>query len=296
MFYVGNLATYWTTHFGCLSRRQPFILSAMLRSLLFCLVLLFSSIATASETQWFTDKTRELPPLLADPTEAQMKLGYLWRENKKSFLEVALGGQLGIVRQDLEDGAWALQGRAFMHSRFEFFSHSFDHQDSDFVGGFSFAYRKSKTVYELLLSHQSSHLGDDIQSRNLRRPINYSYEYARFIYSYTFSPELRLYSGVQISYRADPALLLWKPMWIIGGEVRPVSGLPELFFGTHCRFNGVHHYAPILSIATGYELGNAKNSVRRQRIQFEVYNGYSDLGQYFEHREFYLFLGVLFTL
>lgn len=269
----------------------------MLSLLFFCLATLspFLWADTSQSLQWFSDKPREMAPLLADPAEAQMKVGYLFKGDDKSYLEMGLGGQLGVVRADLEEGALAFQVRGQILSRFEFFSHSFDLQDTDFTGGLSTSYRHGTTVYEILTGHRSSHLGDDIQSRGLRSPINFSYEFVRFLSSFKIFDGIRLYGGAQTNVRSDPATIRWRPIFILGGDVRPFTNLPDFFTALDLRFMGPHEYSPNLSLAIGYELGNASQS-RRQRIQLEVFNGYSNLGQFDQTREFYFFLGFAFAM
>lgn len=266
---------------------------------LFFLVLLviFSSpslCAEATDFEWFSDHPRQIPPLLADPMEAQLRTGYLWSGKKKMYFEFGVGGQFEIARKTWDEGTLAFQGRAQAHSRFELFSHSFDLHNSDFIGGLSTTYRRESTVLEVLVGHQSSHLGDDIQSRGLGFPINFSFEFLRFLASLTIRETLRLYGGAQTNFRSDPASIRWKPTVILGGDWRPFSGAPDFFTALDFRFMGINQYSPNLSAAIGYELGDRERVKKRQRVQLQVFNGYSNLGQYYQHREFYVQLLIAY--
>lgn len=267
----------------------------MVRFLYFCLLFSGSALASAGESlRWFTDLPREFAPLLADPTEAQLKTGYILKGDRKSYLELDLGGQLGVLNKELSDAHFAVQGRAQVRSQFEFFSHSFDLQGTDYFGGVSVSYRKENLAFELLVGHESAHVGDDIQARTTKSPNNFSYESMRFLISRT-EGAFRAYGGLQSIFRADPSALLWKPTFILGSEYRPFADWIAFYTALDCRFLGVHAYSPNLNFAVGYDLGDT-NVTRRQRLQFEVYNGYSHLGQYFPAREFHFFFGILFAI
>jgi hypothetical protein len=257
----------------------------------------------ASEWQWFSDAPRELKALLADPRETQLRVGYLRQGNKNSYLDLGLGGHLGVARKETKESAFSLQVRALAMGRFQFGSKSFDYQNGDFIGGLASSYRHGQDAFEVFLSHQSSHLGDDVIAKG-RSFSNYSFESARILYSHDFTselwPSLRLYSGLAMKARAVPSRIQGKFMPIIGGDWYFLSRLPDLFVAADLRLKEENDFAPNFSFIVGYELGQkiqvAAQVQRRQRFFLELYNGYSNQGQFDQEREFSLFAGIGFTL
>lgn len=241
-----------------------------------------STMALAN-TEWLADRPRDFKALLADPRETQVRAGFLKADNQKSYMELGLGGHLGIVREESEDSATTLMARALIGSRFEIGSRSFDLQNTDFIGGLAGSYRKNDDALELFLFHQSSHLGDGIPQRN------YSLESLRVLYSRTFSL-LRLYGGGEIKLRSDPRDLAGKFSLISGGDWHFTE---DFFTAVDIRFKQETDFKSNVTFVIGYELGPLP---RRHRIFLELFDGYSNLGQFAHTREFYAMLGFGFTL
>src|SRR5205823_2948109 len=108
------------------------------------LIVLFFSVFSASLAQgaeWFTDKPREMKALLADPREAQLRVGYLYTGNKRSNLELGFGGHLGFFRQQTEEKVFAVDIRGLITARLGSNSHFFDYQNGDMIGGAAATYK-----------------------------------------------------------------------------------------------------------------------------------------------------------
>ncbi len=244
---------------------------------------------------WFSDYSRLYPPALADPREAQVRVGYLQNGNANSYLDMALGGDIGLVREAGDDPSWTLTIRALITSRFRFFSKYIDQQNSDYLGGAAFGFKAGPGLWEILLYHQSSHLGDGAFENEGKVPFNYSYEALRLEHSRFIGETFRWYLGADIKVRASPLRLWGKTTAIAGAEWHFLPTLPDLFTALDVKFKGENSWAPNTSLILGYELGDPKTTDRRQRLFLEVFNGYSNMGQYSSDREFYVFSGFGFT-
>jgi hypothetical protein len=250
--------------------------------------------ASDESWEWFSDKPRTFKALYADPRETQTRLAYL--RNHNSYMDFHFGGHLGVVRKEFTDSEFALIVRGMVASRFQMFSGSFDLQNDDFIGGLAASYKTGPHSVELFISHQSSHLGDEVIRKGILNGSNVSFESIRLLYSRELTSNLRAYGGTKFIMRSYNPLLRGNTVPILGAEWRPVTSLPGLLTAADIRFKQENHFSPNFTAVVAYELGNLDKIIHRQRIFLEFYSGHSNQGQFFSDEETSVALGFAFTL
>jgi hypothetical protein len=250
----------------------------------------------APEPGWrwdlFSDAGRAFPALLADPREAQIRLGYLQdTQRHESVFDLGFGGDLGVLRASDGDRDLTLTARGLIAPRFQFFSQSFNLINTDFLGGPALGFRRGPTAVELFPYHQSSHLGDDELVREGRPYSNYSYEAGRLLLSQMVARGLRLYGGPAVKVRGDPEELRGKVTLQAGAEGRIlVLGLPA-FAAVDVQSKEEADWQVSTCVQVGFELGNPERIVKRQRVFVEFYSGSSYLGQFYKESETHIMVG-----
>jgi hypothetical protein len=246
------------------------------------------------DLKFFSDEGRVLSPLVADPREAQIRFGFMQETRKgDAFYDQVLGGDLGILHyRPNETDIVSLTARGLMTARFQFWSESFDLLNADFRGGAALGYRSGPDALEAFLYHESSHLGDETIDNDERERIDFSREAFRVLWSHDFS-RLRLYAGPSVNLRADPDELARKVTMQAGAELpfalfgRPMYGALDL------QAKEEHHWDTNVAAQVGFELGNPSHHwYKRQRVFLEYFQGFSNMGQYFDERERYVLLGI----
>jgi len=242
--------------------------------------------------EWFSDRGRAFAPLLADPREAQVRVGFIYDKHEDKFLDLGFGGDVGLLRDSTDDGRlFSLTVRGLMTARFQFFSESFDMYNTDFIGGPAAGFRYKATAFELFLYHQSSHLGDDKIANGEREAIDYSREAVRFLASHEF-PGLRIYGGPTFNFRGEPDDLD-KAFIMQGGAERPFRLLGrEMYAAVDVQLREENDWDANLSAQIGMQLGNPAKVHHRQRVFIEYFTGHSNMGQYYDEHERYVMLGL----
>jgi len=244
----------------------------------------------------FSDRGRAFRPLIADQREAQVRMGFLQDTgDERSFLDLALGGDLGILH--LADGnRWgaSLTARGLVASRFEFFSDSFDLQDVDFIGGPALGFRSGPNSLEVFPFHQSSHLGDDLVGEGVT-PIDFSHEAVRLLAARELPLGLRAYGGIGVKVRADPGELEGKVTPQAGIEGRwDVLGVPS-FAAVDLQTREEADWRMNVTVQVGVELGNPVAVLKRQRLFLEFFDGASNMGQFWDDRQTTVTAGIGFN-
>ena len=238
------------------------------------------------------DERRVFAPLLADPREAIFRGGALWNEDGDLFEDLNFGFDLGIYRYAwAPDQAFSLTCRGIFTARFDFGSESFDLLNTDFVGGLAAGYAQDANAFELFIYHQSSHLGDELIDREERQPIDYGREALRLLWSHTWRP-VRLYGGLTYNFHGLPEGVDQKFTLQAGAEYRFTIKAQPVFLAGDFQSREENDWYLNSALQVGVDLGNPRLTANRQYIFTEFFNGYSNMGQYWDHRERYFFLGL----
>lgn len=242
--------------------------------------------------RWFSDEGRRFTALRADPREAAFHLGFMQDDNGESFEDVAVGGDLGILHFSISDGAeMSLTMRGLITARFDMFSKSFDLLNADFLGGPALGYKKGPWSWEAFAYHQSSHLGDEVLEDGGRRRIDYGREVVRFLGAHSWE-NLRLYVGPSYVLHSLPKSA--QGCWTMQAGLEYSFSLWDqpCFAATDIQFRQENDWNLNLTARVGVDLGNPQLTQNRQYIFIELFQGYSNMGQYYDAWERYAMVGI----
>ena len=243
------------------------------------------------EWQWWTGTDRVFKPLLADPREAQVRLGLGYADPKLKFFEAGIGGDLVIAKKRwAPDKELSVSLRGLIIGRLDTCGSSFPLLNTDFFGGVATGYRRGNDSWEAYLYHESSHLGDEILQDNRRERIDYSREALRLLWSHDFG-KLRVYGGPSVNMRAYPSDIRGKATLQLGAEYRWVAWNTPMYVACDLQSRQENDWAVNTTAQFGIELGDPAKVKNRPRVFIELFNGHSNMGQYFDEHEKYIMLG-----
>jgi len=246
--------------------------------------------------RFWTGTQRAFRPLVADPREAQIRAGLMYGRHAGKFLDVGLGGDLVVARKQwAADEFLTISARGLIAARLNTCESSFPLYNADFLAGVAAGYRRGDDAWELLAFHQSSHLGDEILEAGERRRIDYSHESVRMLWSHDFRNvgpgDLRLYGGPRINLRGFPEEIECKARVQFGGEYRWRAWDIPMYVAADAQSRHENDWDVNVAAQFGVELTDDERVERRPRVFVEFFNGFSDMGQYWDERETYILLG-----
>jgi len=245
-------------------------------------------------------------PLIADPKEARSFVSYLHGTFRSlddptgkgtSIASVGVGDTFGLFRVGGPDPGEGIQldvmGSIF--AQFDMGAPSNDLINADYVLGFPLTFRRHGFSFRAKLYHQSSHLGDEylLRSDEIVRE-NLSFESIEFLVSQELSV-LRLYVGAEKIFRREPDELP-DSLFHTGVEVRSGRARKvQVLAGVDVKTTERHDWSPAVSGRVGLELGRPGPEGHPGRLimlLFEMYQGPSPYGQFFQDDISYLGAGV----
>ena len=248
------------------------------------------------QTEHFSDEGRVFDALRADPLEAQFRLGYINDYHGNGFLDFVFGGDIALVSwQHESERKSSLTVRGLVGPRFQFNSDSFDLLNLDFQGGLAFGTKLKELSWEAYLYHQSSHLGDEVLDAGLRPRIDSSKEGLRFLVSREWET-VRLYGGSTVNFRTDPGDYDEHVVFQGGLECRFWEEVRPLYVALDLQTRQSNGWNINTTVQFGVELGDVEKTENRHRLFVELFNGHSNMGQYFNESESYAFFGVSYNL
>ncbi|MFP4353950.1 MAG: DUF1207 domain-containing protein [Phycisphaerae bacterium] len=250
----------------------------------------------------FPNKTRLMDPLLADQREASMRFGYLVDHGSSengddTYFDVQLGADLVIFYKQFDaDNEMTLSGRALVSSRLQVGENT-PLLNVDYIGGAALGYRHKADTFELLLYHQSSHLGDETLDFGRRARIDYSREAVRLLWSRQILENLRVYAGPTFNFAsASPDELDNTFILQAGAEYRwDIQGWP-MYAAVDLQAKEENDWRVNVNTQVGLELGDKWRFFHRPRVFVEYFNGNSNMGQYWDEHESLFMLGFGFDL
>ena len=245
-------------------------------------------------------------PLIADPKEPRSFVSYLHGTFRSlddptgegtSIASVGVGDTFGLFRVGGPDPGEGIQldvmGSIF--AQFDLGTESNDLINADYIVGFPLTFRRHGFSFRAKLYHQSSHLGDEylLRSDEIVRE-NLSFESIEFLVSQELSV-LRLYIGAEKIFRREPDDLP-DSLFHTGVEVRSGRARKvQLLAGVDVKTTERHDWSPAVSGRVGLELGRPGPEGHPGRLimlLFEMYQGPSPYGQFFQDDISYLGAGV----
>jgi hypothetical protein len=245
-------------------------------------------------------------PLIADPKEARSFVSYLHGTFRSlddpsgedtSIASVGVGDTFGLFRiggPDPGEG-FQLDVMGGIFAQFDMSAPSNDLINADYVLGFPLTFRRRGFSFRAKLYHQSSHLGDEylLRSDEIVRE-NLSFESIEFLVSQEISV-LRLYVGAERIFRREPEelpdSLFHTGIELRSGRARKV----QMLAGVDVKTTELHDWSPAVSGRVGLELGRPGPEGHPGRLimlLFEMYQGPSPYGQFFQDDISYIGAGV----
>lgn len=235
-------------------------------------------------------------PFLADPKKPEFSLNIRFyhtpTETFPGFF-AKLGETFSIYRNETASHhLWEIEAEASVSSLFNLATSSFDLINSDFYVGFPVSWRKGQWSAKLTLSHQSSHLGDEVLLNSDLNRINLSFEEISGFLSWDYR-SLRLYFGGGTLLRRSPSSI--DRLRIQGGAEWWIP-LPIQAFEPYIAFDykafQEHNFYPELSSRLGLRFFGSNKSRRSLHAIIDTYYGHSPHGQFYRDKIFYLGAGV----
>jgi hypothetical protein len=245
-------------------------------------------------------------PLIADPKEPRSFVSYLRGTFRSlddptgegtSIASVGVGDTFGLFRVGGPDPGEGLQldvvGGIF--AQFDLGAPSNDLINADYVIGFPLTFRRRGFSFRAKLYHQSSHLGDEYLLRNdeiVRE--NLSFESIELLVSQEIGV-VRVYAGAERIFRREPDEL---PDSLFHTGVEARSGRArkvQVLAGVDVKTTELHDWSPAVSGRVGLELGRPGPEGHPGRLimlLFEVYQGPSPYGQFFQDDISYVGAGI----
>ncbi len=246
-----------------------------------------------TEWIWFSSRGRVFQPLLADPMEALFRLGFLYEgQDQRWDADITFGGDLGLLWARFpSNNSLSLSVRGLVSSRFDVFSESFNLLNIDFLGGLALGYDQAPNSFELLVFHQSSHLGDERLDHHLDTRIDYGKEEARFMYARAWRGG-RIYGGLSFTLHALPEDI--EHSFTLQGGVEDTFQVWKLnmFAALDLQSRQENDWTPNVAAKWGVWLGNPRKVKNRQWAFLSFFNGFSSMGQFYDVRETFGMLGV----
>ena len=239
--------------------------------------------------------------LLADPRQPQTTIRF-YRLGGFNLADVGLGNTWGLARWILpgrggEDWIFQLNLAGMGFSRFKLSGFVNEFQTIDFFGDVPLEFRRGRFSGQVMLFHESSHLGDDYIRRTESTGFRYSVEGVRAVASYEPHPLARVYAGGTglmhpVPDDQDGALQY-------GFEVRSkdLGCTAQHQCWAYLAQDFKNHSRVGWNLNSKTELGmrlGAPRAVRAMRVHVGYFGGHSEYGQFHKNREHYWDLGVSF--
>lgn len=253
-----------------------------------------------SETIGDTFPTDDLfRPLLGDPKQPQFFA--LW-QSTQSRLErttanigtVGIGENFGFYTRRNGCNGWQISLLTGIFSQFDLDTSNAELINVDFNVGVPLTWRHENWSARLRFYHQSSHIGDEFLGAHPGfKSIGLQYEEVDMIVSYDFRTWLRMYGGGAVMVNRQPSTIdRFTGQW--GFEARTPTplgrshlfGLPSnpiLFtplLTTDFKSVEAQDWHINTNLLMGIDISRA-GYLRRFRILFNYYHGYSPYGQFF---------------
>lgn len=245
--------------------------------------------------------------LLADPKEPRSFVSFLRGEFRTlddpegerttSIASVGVGDNFGIVRWGGPRAGEGVQldliGAIF--AQFDMNARSNDLINADYVVGFPLTFRRDGFSGRIKIYHQSSHLGDEYLLRDPEFPReNLSFEALELLASQELGP-LRAYGGLEWLFNRQPDTLA-QQLVHGGAELRSGRvGTLQFVAGVDLKTSEQHDWSPAMSGRAGLEVAREAGTghpVRLIALLFEIYQGPSPYGQFFQDDIRYIGFGV----
>jgi hypothetical protein len=211
-------------------------------------------------------------------------------------LAAKVGGSFGIFRRHTNDKP----GEGFQLNFNIGVNQQFDVGQSDDIIGWNGVlalmghYRYNpEWAMKLGINHDSSHVGDELIERTGRKRINYTRKEIQLGANWAFSQEWQVYAETGYAYDMGNAEDLQAPWrWQTGLQFQSKANLWRDKLGWYAALDIGATEERDYSIDKTFQVGYVFYSgIRRWRAGLEMYNGRSQLGEFFQDDEKYVSFG-----
>jgi hypothetical protein len=242
---------------------------------------------------WLLPGDTLFAPLAADPRWPKFSASYRYytkSEYDKHAFAASMGKTFSLLRSGLGESVVTELGlQASVFPIFDLDTPSFDLINADYFFAIPVTFQFTGATVMARLSHMSSHLGDEylLDNPELER-INLSYETLDVLGSFEPNNWFRLYGGGGYIISADPTKY---GRWTYQGgvELRVLSdykSVPDLLIAVDAKGLEETYYTPSVTVTVGLEV------MRRATLSFEVHDGYSPNGQFYNEKVTWVGVGV----
>lgn len=241
------------------------------------------------------------PTYIADPLQPRIAVsvvaatGARIADTGDARFGLWLGGRfplLGLTPQGRPERAWQLAIEAGFYGQFDMDNNQ-DNVGWDGIYGLVLAKKLGpRTALKLAAKHVSSHVGDELQERTMRRRINYTREELIFGISRQLRAGWRLYAEAAWGYRLRNTELQEPGRAQAGLEFRteqPVFWRAHWYTASNLTAFEEGDWEPDVMIQNGLEVPSGD---RLWRLGLAFYDGRVPIGEFFQDRERYLVFGL----
>lgn len=215
----------------------------------------------------------------------------------RSYLDVALGGRVGILRygtaDELHPQGWQvdMEGAGFPRLALD---HNWDVDAADFRFGVPLTYGIDNWQYKFSFYHMSSHLGDEFAIRNpgsLAGRINYSRDALVLGASWFPQPAWRLYTEADWAFHYDDGSRPWEFQFGVDyAQPGPTGIYGTPFFAVNGHIREAVDFGGNFVVQTGWLWrGPAGHTLRSG---FHYFNGKSSQFEFFDTFEQQIGFGI----
>ena len=243
-------------------------------------------------------ETELFPPILADQREYVFSIQYEYRDQEDhdfKAAEVSFGDSLPIKNFELSpDSTLQLTFDGVIYSLYDLDTESYDLVNSDYLVGFSSAYRRGDFSTRLRIRHQSSHVGDEYLLHNsdtVRE--NTSFEEAQIMPAFEWQG-WRVYAGGGAIFHSKNHIEPWNLQGGLEYLVPTSYSEVSLFLAADYQGEARTDWTLNQSYRTGVLFG--QRDERNIRLALEFVDGYAQDGQFAGNDSRYFGLAVFFQL
>ncbi len=237
--------------------------------------------------------TELFSPFIADPKESRFTAQYFYNFTGlggSTTAVTSVGDYFPLIQWNFEEAHAAQVGiEGSVYGLFNRPNGGYDLVNTDYFIAFPFIYQSNDSSYRLRLSHQSSHLGDDLLLDNPEQEhIDHTFEDLEFTVAHQWD-SVRLYGsgGFVVHSKDDIHQLHFQG----GAEYRkPLGANLQLILAADLQSWEEMHWRLDQSYQTG--IGLRGHSHREFRAMIGYYNGSSPYGQFYTDDIEYWMLGV----
>jgi len=211
--------------------------------------------------------------------------------------DLKLGAHLPLYQFEMHQQPWQWQIVGGFHGQFDN-SQSQDNIGWDGLYGLSLVTRQSPGLaWRFGMKHISAHVGDELMQRSGRRRIGYTRQELRVGLAWSMQPDTTIYAETGYAYDLRNEILQQPWRVQLGAQYQRAFELRQHALHWYTAVDLSSYQENHWQLNTTLQLGISTASGNHHwRLGLELYQGRSQLGEFFQDRESYAALGLWFDL